>query len=95
MDEVAKILSSPAVRAGLKVVAPEIGLGVDLAITIVKGLFGSGRKPKAESLVAVLDKQLAGLLKELATTKSKLRQQELEIRIHALLGIILEWDKLK
>ena len=95
MDEVAKILGNPAVRAGLKVVAPEIGLGLDLAVTIVNGLFGSRRKPKVEKLVAVMDKQLAGYLKELTTTKSKLRQQELEIRIHTLLGIILEWDKLK
>lgn len=95
MDEVAKILSSPAVRAGLKVVAPEIGLGLDLAMTIVHGLFRARRKPKIEDLLAAMDKQLASLIAELAVTKSRFRQQELEIRIHTLLGVILEWDKLK
>lgn len=93
MDEVTKILSSPAVRAGLKIAAPEIGLTVDLVLTIVNGLFKARRKPKLDDLLAVMDKQLAVMLQELSTTKSKFRQQELEIRIHTLLGVILEWDK--
>jgi hypothetical protein len=95
VDEVAKILSSPAIKAGLKVVAPEIGLGLDLAVTIVSGIFKARHKPKIEELLAVMDRQLAKLIGELAVTKSRPRQQELEVRIHALLGVILEWDKLK
>lgn len=95
MDEVQKVLNNPLVRNGLKVVAPEIGLGVDLAMTVVGGLFGSRRrKPSAQQLLAVIDKQLAGILKDLATTESKHYRRECEIRAHALLGVLMEWDKI-
>jgi len=90
VEEVTKLLSNPTIKAGLKVIAPEIGLALDIAAA----LFGASRKPKAEQLYAVVDCELAKILKELATTKSRARRKELEIRAHTILGIILEWDKI-
>ncbi len=89
MEELNKILANPIVSTSLKAVAPEIGL----AIAVVQSIFGARHKPKLENLLSIIDKQLAAMIKELATTKSRPRQQELEIRIHTLLGIIIEWDK--
>ncbi len=89
MDEVNKILSNPIVSGGLKIVAPQIALGIEL----IRSLFSSSSKPSLKQLLSAIDSQLASLLKELATTKSKFRRQELEIRIHTILSILNEWDK--
>lgn len=95
MDEVTKLLNNPTIKAGLRVFAPEISLGLDLAVTVISSLFGRGqRKPKVEHLYAAVDRELAKVIKELATTKSKPYRQELEIRAHTLLGIIFEWEKI-
>ena len=97
MEEVQKILQNPLVKAGLKVAAPEIALGVDLAILVVGSIFGSRKKkkPSAEKLLGAIDKRLADILKDLALTKSKGFRQECEIRAHELLGILNEWEKIK
>ncbi|MCV0439710.1 MAG: hypothetical protein K5880_13875 [Hydrogenophaga sp.] len=96
MDEVQKVLQNPLVRTGLKTVAPQVALGVDLAVTVVGGLFGSRkRKPSAAKLMAVIDKQLAKVLEDLATTESKHYRNECEIRAHTLLGVLMEWDRIK
>ena len=95
MQEVQKILSNPLVSAGLKIAAPEIALGVDLAVTVVGSLFGSRRrKPSATKLLAAIDKRLAKVLEDLATTESKHYRRECEIRAHELLGVLNEWEKL-
>lgn len=91
MNEVSRLLANPAIKAGLKLAAPEVSLGLD----IVAAIFGATRKPKVEQLYAVVDRELANVLKSLATTKSKVRRRELEIRAHTILGIILEWDKIR
>jgi hypothetical protein len=83
MEEVQQIIANPIIRQGLKVVAPELALGVDLVLTI----FGSKRK-RQPSLLPLVDKRLAFLLKEIATTKSALYRQECEIRAHELLGLL-------
>lgn len=93
MEQVTKLLSDPALRAGLNVVAPQLGLALDLVGTVVKTIFGGKHKLRIESVIAIIDRQLVEHIKELTTTKSKTRQLELEIRIHTLLGIILELDK--
>ncbi len=92
MDEVKKILSNPILRTGLKMAAPEVALGIDLAML----LFGSlgARKPSIAALLRVIDQRLAVILKELAETESRLRRSELEIRAHELLGLLNEWDKI-
>lgn len=95
MEAVQKILQNPLVLNGLKMVAPEVALGVDLAMTVVSGIFGSRkRKPSAVKLLAAIDKRLAQVIKDLATTKSKYYRRECEIRAHELLGVLNEWDKL-
>lgn len=93
MEQVTKLLNDPALRAGLHVVAPQLGLTLDLVGTVVSTIFGGKRKVEIGSLLAIIDRQIADHIKELTTTKSKTRQLELEVRIHTLLGIILELDK--
>lgn len=91
MDEVQKLLNNPVLRQGLKIVAPEIGLGVDLVV----GLFGAAKKEhSAKQLMSVIDKELAKVLEDLATTESRHYRRECEIRAHTLLGVLMEWDKI-
>ena len=95
MNEVQKVLQNPVIRAGLKIAAPEIALGVDLAVTIAGSLFGSRkRKPSAQKLLFVIDKRLATVLEALATTTSEHYRREYEIRAHELLGILNEWEEI-
>jgi hypothetical protein len=89
LNEVKKILSNPIVKTGLRVVAPELVIGVDLALSVADGLFKS--KPSTETLVSVVDKRLAEMLSEIATTESKHYRRECEIRAHELLFILNEW----
>lgn len=85
MDEVQKILKNPLVSQGLKTVAPQVALGVD----IVTAMFASQRrKPRVEDILSIIDKRLAEVLKALATTESKHYRQECEIRAHELLGVL-------
>ena len=98
MKEVQNILSNPLLKQGLKLVAPEIAIGIDLVVTAYNALLGGEKRiPYAKHLLAlttVIDKRLAVLLEDLATTKSKARRRRCEIRIHELLGILNEWEKI-
>lgn len=89
LSNVQDVLSNPVIRQGLKIVAPEIAI----ALEIVQGLFGK-KKPQASDVLKIIDARLADLIRQLATTKSRLLRNELEIRIHELLGILNSWNKI-
>lgn len=92
MDEVKKLLQDPLILQGLRIVAPEIAIGIDL----VSSVFGiSRRRRSAEQVLAIVDKRLAEALRELATTKSKFRRNECEIRAHELLGVLNDWQRVR
>jgi hypothetical protein len=96
MEEVQKVLNNPVIRQGLKVAAPELALGVELAVGFVTTLFGRRkRRLSVKKLAGVVDQRLAKILTDIATTKSKHHKQECEIRAHELLGILNTWEKLK
>lgn len=92
VEKVTEVLNNPAVKMGLKMVAPEVAIFADMIVPAVGLMFGRRRKPKADKLVAVIDEQLADILQDLATTESRARQRELEIRAHTLLGILVKWN---
>jgi len=95
LNNVQSVLNNPIVRQGLMIAAPEIALGIDLVVTITKGLFGSRKhSPSALELITIIDKRLAELLQQLATTKSRIMRSELEIRVHELLGILNSISKI-
>lgn len=94
MEAVNAVLKNPLIKNGLAIAAPEIAIGVELVSGIFGGLLGSNKR-SAEQLLAVIDQELANVLKDLATTKSKHFRRECEIRAHTLLGILMEWDKVK
>ncbi len=89
MEAVTQVLNNPIIRTGLKVVAPEIAVAVEVAM-----LFLKKRKKRAsiEKLLEAIDKRLAKTLETLATTESKGLRRECEIRAHELLGVLNEWD---
>jgi|KBSSwiStaDraftv2_1062776.scaffolds.fasta_scaffold42619_5 hypothetical protein len=86
MDEISRAINNPAVKAGLMLVAPEIVFGVQAVV----GLFSvwTKHKPDAHDILSIIDRQVASMIEELSTSKSKLRREELEIRIHTLLGVL-------
>ena len=93
MEEVRKILQNPIVRNGLRIVAPEIGVGIDLVLLVADVLFASN-EPGVQQLLAVIDRQLAGILEQLVEVRTEAQKQELEIRAHTLLGILNDWGKI-
>lgn len=75
--------------------APEIAFGLDLAVSAVGLLFGSSKKsPTAEQVLHVIDARMAEVISDIATTKSKRYRRECETRLHELLGILNEWEKI-
>lgn len=92
MKEVQNILNNPLLKQSLRLVAPEVFLGLELLTAIGSNLFT--RTPSVEELVAVIDKRLAVILQDLATTKSQSRRRQCEVRAHELLGILNEWEKI-
>lgn len=82
----------PAVQAGLKLLSPKIGIGIDLVVAI---LSGPEPEKKQQDVFKVIDRQIASLLLELSKpqTDTFAYRHELEVRIHTLLGVIFEWDK--
>lgn len=93
MKEVQNILNNPLLKQSLKLVAPEVFLGLDL-LTVIGSSFFSSDPPPAKDLVAIIDKRLAAILKDLATTRSVLDRRRCEVRAHELLGILNEWEKI-
>jgi hypothetical protein len=93
VEKVTDILNDPIVRAGLAVASPEVALGIELVLGVTEALFGP-KPPTVSMLLAVIDKQLADLLSELATNPSHLRKKELEIRTHELLRLLNNWGKI-
>jgi len=91
LDQVASTLNNPVVAAGLRLVAPELVWGVQ-AMQLVFG--GRRRRPSAKKVLVVLDKRLSELITELSRPRSDAHRKELEIRIHEILHVLQEWDKL-
>ena len=91
MQEIQKLLSNPLIRHGLKVVAPELAIGIDLVSSFFSA---TAWEPSVEDMLAVIDKRLAVILEGIATTTSKRKRRRLEIRAHELLGILNEWEKI-
>jgi len=94
MDEIQKLLNNPVIKNGLRIASPEIALGVEILSAVGSGLFQGKKTPKATELLAVIDKRLAKVLNDLATTESRYYRRECETRAHELLGILNEWEKL-
>ena len=90
MENVITLLSNPAVLATLKVLSPEVAIGVDLVLAISKGLI-----QEQNPLLSIIDKKLTLILKELTDNPSLYRKHELEIRALQLLEIAAEWNKIK
>lgn len=86
MDEITRTINNPAVKSGLMLLAPEIAFGVQAVV----GLFSlwTKHKPDVTDVLSIIDRQVAAMLEELSHSKSKLRREELEIRIHTLLGVL-------
>lgn len=93
MDKVAEILTNPTIRRGLAIASPQIAAGVEL-ITIVGSSLFKKRRSSLKKLLRLLDEQLAEYIETLATTDSKLLKAEMEIRIHTILHVMMEWDKI-
>lgn len=89
LSNVQQVLSNPVLRQGLKIVAPE----VSIALEIIDSLFIES-PPLASDVLKIIDLRLADLLKQLATKQSDLLRNELEIRIHELLGVLNAWNKI-
>lgn len=93
LSSVNAILGSPAVRAGLKIAAPELTLAVDLA-RLVGATLTRPRSRQARELVAAIDERVAEYIGKLADpTSSKAIKRELEIRTHELLGVLQAWKQ--
>lgn len=80
------LLSNSTFTTALGIVAPQI---VPF-LPILNGLCGFRLKKDTNQ---ILENRLALVLKEITETKSPSKVQELEIRLHELLGIILEAKK--
>jgi hypothetical protein len=98
MEQVQRLLNNPLFKTGLRIAAPEVAVGVELLMSTVGAIMGSkDRVPYAKHLLAlttVIDRRLAEVLEKLATTESKYRRREYEVRAHELLGILNEWEKI-
>lgn len=81
MSDLNKIINNPILWQAIKVVSPEIAIGVEL----VKSLFG--KKTKNILLISI-DKRIVHLLNELSKAQGPYYKQELEIRIHELLTLL-------
>ena len=93
MEEVTKILRNPLVRSALGIAAPEVAIGVELIVGVADSLFGSN-EPRAQELLAIIDRRLADVLRQLAEVRTKTHRHELEVRAHTMLGILNEWGKI-
>jgi len=95
LKNVEAVLGNPVVSMGLKMVAPQLAVGVDLLMSAVDGLFSSRRaSKKLKNLSQAVDGRLAHLLEEIATTKSKHYRRECEIRAHEILHMLHEWEQI-
>lgn len=95
MRAVRDILNDPVLRHSLKIVAPELTLGVELAVALVDKFLENRKKSQsAKALVNLIDNRLAKVLRDLATSDSVHYRRECEIRAHELLGILNAWDKM-
>lgn len=93
LSKVDAALSNPAVRTGLRMASPEAALALDALRALTGGLF-SKKTHAASEVLGVIDARLANYIRELARKGiSKPRKEELEIRIHELLGVLDAWDK--
>lgn len=88
MDAVTTAISNPLIRASL---GPQALAGLELANVLYGTIIA---KYNSHQLVNVIDAQLASYARELSTAKSRVLQRELEIRIHTLLGVLNEWEKI-
>jgi hypothetical protein len=89
MEKVTKILTNPAIKAGLKIAAPELVLGLDLVVST----FSFKKKRRVKKIVRILDKHLAAAIETIATTDSSSLRKEYEIRAHEILSIFNEWNQ--
>ena len=88
MDAVTNILSNPALRAGL---GNSMSIGLEVATILYSKI---AMEVSNQRLLSLIDRELAYWAKEYSTTKSVVYKRELEIRIHTILGILNEWEKI-
>lgn len=93
MDKVTELLKNPILRRGLMAASPEIAACVELISLIGDSLFKK-RHADVKDLLNLLDTQLAEYIEKLATTESSLLKKEMEIRIHTILHVMMEWNKI-
>ena len=92
MDQVQKVLQNPAVKAGLRVASPQVAIFVEMIVPAVSFIFNKRRKPKIDTLLNVIDEQLAETIDELSSTDSRVLRRQLEIKAHTLLEILVKWN---
>ena len=87
MDAVTDILSNPVLRAGL---GSNMAIGLEVATLIYSKI---AMQSANRGLLSLIDRELAYWAREYSTTQSVVYKRELEIRIHTILGILNEWEK--
>jgi hypothetical protein len=94
MDKVTEILNNPVIRRGLMIASPEIAAFCVELITLIGSSLFKKRDADVKDLLNLLDAQLAEYIEKLATTESSLLKEEMEIRIHTILHVMMEWNKI-
>lgn len=94
MNKLKKVLDNPLVKAGIKTLAPEAAMIVGLADTLTQGLFVAKKKPHVARLLEIIEDEIAIAVEKLATTKSQHERDEYQVRAHALLGVLMKWEKI-
>lgn len=91
MSSLNDALSNPAVKAGLGLLTasrPELGLALQLATSLLQGWH---EQAEINAAIAAIDARAAEHVKRLATAKlSPIEQQEIEVRLHELLTVLIK-----
>lgn len=91
MSDLNDVLTSPAIKAGLGVLTvtrPEIGLALQLAVSLLNGWH---QEAQVNVAIATIDSMAAEHVKRLAlTTLNPVERNEIEIRLHELLTVLIK-----
>jgi hypothetical protein len=91
MSNLNDVLSNPALQAGIGIFTktrPEIGLALQVVSSLLNGWH---EQSQINAAITVIDARAAEHVKRLATQKlSSTEQNEIEIRLHELLSILMK-----
>lgn len=92
-DGLLDVVNNPAVRHGIGILAktrPEIGLALNVVVALMQQW---STQSQISAAIIVLDKRAAAHIKRLATVKmSEVERDEIEIRLHEVLSILMDME---